>query len=462
MTDVCEEIVSERGERYKVFKVSDTEKRYICRCKPIHYIDDSSGDWKDIDNRLQLVTNAEKSRNDCIASENQFSTGFRLDKKRTKMFGIRYRGRKEDQFEVTPLSIELDDDVIHIPEYIPKVQLIDDYNIEHVITEDVSIKTQVHEAFIRPYVKTPRDISNFKILEQVHLTGFKIVNTSILNHGVKEYIQDEYGKFVFENINGNRIWIPTPFMWDDNGNISYDIHHKLIEIDGAIYYEKKPTEDGCKWLKSSNGVKYIDSAVYYSELLDGFSSRTSGTWMDAIGGSSITSKSNTTTGTTQSYARSQKYNETTYICVRSWFWFDTSGIGSGNIVNSAIFYARGWYAGWEKVCLTKSTQSDIIASWTSNACSGSEYGNISWNPNGYNAIELNSTGLSDIDTTGTTKICLREYNYDYLGVEPIGMHDIGGYYADYEGTSYDPYIVLTVSSSSTPNETNAIMFGANF
>ena len=54
------------------------------------------------------------------------------------------------------------------------------------------------------------------------------------------------------------------------------------------------------------------------------------------------------------------------------------------------------------------------------------------------------------------------YTYDYLDIEFTGTGFgvlIGTYYADYTGTSRDPYIDYSVASAVTYNAT---FFGANF
>ena len=64
-----------------------------------------------------------------------------------------------------------------------------------------------------------------------------------------------------------------------------------------------------------------------------------------------------------------------------------------------------------------------------------------------NTITLNTLGLSDINKTGTTYICQREYNYDYLNVQPGGGGTFGGTCrsADY-GSGNVPYLDLVLSS----------------
>ena len=60
----------------------------------------------------------------------------------------------------------------------------------------------------------------------------------------------------------------------------------------------------------------------------------------------------------------------------------------------------------------------------------------------------------------TFKICIMEYDYDYLDIAPTSLVLTGWYWADNTGTSADPYIDYTEGVAAVAH--NATFFGANF
>mgnify|MGYP003139908317 CR=1 FL=1 len=164
---------------------------------------------------------------------------------------------------------------------------------------------------------------------------------------------------------------------------------------------------------------------------------------------------------------------------RSFFYFDTSGISDapssatlkiqGDTATSAdIIAVRGTQSATLVIgdldaihnSATELSNSDGSGAGTLASVSGLTYSSeiSTWNTSVYNDIALNATALADMASLDDFKVCLMEYDHDYLDIEPSGIVEIGIIYADNTGTSRDPYIDYTVAAVTH----NATFFGANF
>ena len=172
-----------------------------------------------------------------------------------------------------------------------------------------------------------------------------------------------------------------------------------------------------------------------------------------------------------------------YAMRRVFFEFDTSGISVtpasadlkiyGNSQNSADFI------------VVKSEQSsplhedDIDAitgaatafSNSDGSGTGTLAGNVTlysglvagsgWSTSGYNTISLTLDARVDMRDLSLFKVCCIEYDHDYLDITQTTLDSATGlYYADYHGTSRDPYIDYTAGTAAVTD--NATFFGANF
>lgn len=449
------EIKEERGKTYKVFRKDSGHKRYEIRCKPIHYQHNDS--WEDIDVSLALSPNIEKEYPEYLALKNIFTLGFRGDKKSKKFSGIRYKGNPNFQYEFTPIEIQFDSDVILIPEEFLDIRLNNPYTIEHVIDSGVSLLTKTHETYTQSLVKTSRDIGSFKILEQLELTGITILNSFRETQIGKVYLPTEENEFIFTVNEEERIRIPQPKMWNEQGKISEGVGHSLFEENGILYYEKFSTSEGDRWLKEQSETLFIDETSYYAETSDGYSNNNNTDWDTARTSSGINSKSDTATAST--FGIRAHYQPSFYIVQRGWFWFDTSAIADSRTITDAVLKVYGYTNADSGVCAMLSTQNDTYASWANNAFSGSEYGHVTWATGQYNTITFNATGEGDVNKTGDTKVCLREYTYDYLDSTPSTSNSNGLYFAEETGTDKDPYLIVTVQIQELEDTVSDIMIG---
>jgi hypothetical protein len=137
------------------------------------------------------------------------------------------------------------------------------------------------------------------------------------------------------------------------------------------------------------------------------------------------------------------YAGTKFAIYRSFFYFDTSPLGASAILSAVDLLIYGYTNKQSSVCAMKGTQADPYGFDDYDAFSGSEYGHVAWAINQYNTISFNAAGIADINKTGVTKICCREYDHDYLDVSPgTSSYSNGCYFADY-GADRAPKLVVT-------------------
>jgi hypothetical protein len=163
-----------------------------------------------------------------------------------------------------------------------------------------------------------------------------------------------------------------------------------------------------------------------------------------------------------------------YYVYRSFFAFDTSGVSIAP--DSATLKLYGYSNDAADVIIVKVAADATGDSGT--AFVASDFGKIdgapdftaysseisTWSTSGYNDITLNAAALSDMASLDEFKLALIEYDHDFSDSAPTsGVINTGVYFADYEGTSYDPYIdyvegtATTAFSTTQHNPTGSIM-----
>jgi hypothetical protein len=150
---------------------------------------------------------------------------------------------------------------------------------------------------------------------------------------------------------------------------------------------------------------------------------------------------------------------------RSIYMFDTSSLGSGATISAATLslYGLGSVSNANSVsfsfvgCNPASTSSIAVGDYSAGITlnSPTEYNTrfafSSWSTSAYNDISFNANGISAIAKTGISKFMTRS-SLDIDNSAPTDFNIIDAYYADQTGTSQDPKLVITYSSSSAnPN-----------
>ena len=449
MTDLEKKTLIElkelRRERSKTYDLGNGKKSLEVHTAPIHYFSPKGlGTNKEVDEYEDIEINFREESDKFVTDKSMVSVGMRTDKKLEKMVGLRYD--YNHQFEFTPLSIKLDGVEKLVNDKKSKLSETkslnkeDTFKIKHELNNEISFVNEASRVGFTNYVKVENKIESFESIEQIHLKGLHISNEK--KNG--EYIPDEYNRFIIVDENNEfKFAIPQPHYKDSNGESSQKISHELYEENDNIYY-KKTLEYSLDNLLSTYPI-YIDTSVtYYANSGDGYckSSRSSN-WTDARD-DTLGSYS-----TSWSTYREVMCAQTGYYIFRGFFIFDTSGLPDDATIDSAILGIYGYQNGNSDVSAQKGTQADILSGSDLHNFSGNEYGHTSsWSTSAYNSITFNSTGKTDINKTGTTKICCREYTHDYLNSAPSSSNNNGCYFSGYTGTSRDPKLTITYTEVS--------------
>lgn len=168
------------------------------------------------------------------------------------------------------------------------------------------------------------------------------------------------------------------------------------------------------------------------------------------------------------YSPGRWSNSSTVQIMRAFFPIDTSGLGAGATISSATFYVYvtdhysasvpgGAPMGFsllqsQQASATVLATTDFApASWTKLA---SDLSNASVSDNAYNSWSLNTDGKAAISKTGITKlmtVCQHDAD-DYFTSSGSWVTRLLVRFSDYTGTSSDPYIEITYTSTTTYNQ----------
>ena len=222
-------------------------------------------------------------------------------------------------------------------------------------------------------------------------------------------------------------------------------------------------------------------ATIYASAADGYVNKSDSDWATArdatTGGGSDDSGSaaSIVINATRAATRGGGYE---YRVSRVFMFFSTSGISSN--VASATLKIYGYSQSSADVIAVKAT-SDIgtittadinsITGWSTGSADGSGGGDnesnvtkysdelTSWSTSGYNDFTLTGTALANMRDDNYLYVCIMETVHDLRDIAPTGTSSNGCYFANYSGTSRDPYIDYTLAPTVTDN---AVFFGCNF
>ena len=228
-------------------------------------------------------------------------------------------------------------------------------------------------------------------------------------------------------------------------------------------------------------------ATVYAHTNDGYVVRfNQSSWVNARTGTSGTSFSSVSTSASfgvSAYRTSGRGGGYAFHVYRSFFFFDTSGISTD--VSSATLKIRGAsQTGGDLIAVKSNSDIEVLGTadfaaiegWstgigaTDGSGAGDNESNVTkysaeistWSATSYNDITLNAQALADMRDDDKIYICLLNYDYDLKDVAPTNYttHRNGLYYANYTGTSRDPYIDYTLAPTATGD--NSVFFGTNF
>lgn len=441
-----EEIIEKRTEKSKTFKKDNGQKVKRIYNKPIHYKDEK-GNFKETDVSLKLQPHT-KDFNHYMTDKNKFSYGFRTDGDPKKMYGIRLN--KGSQFEISPVQIQLDNTEVDLSNGFNSVNLTNPHVVEHEVTNDVDIWNKVHENYLKTAIKTTKWVSTFKITERIHIKGFTIKNELVDG----KYVPNEENAFVFESNKDpeNVIVIPQPKMWTETGEYSEEINHSLERKNGKLIYTKTPTKQGEFWLMSNKPTFYIDASNYTSTgtTADGYVTRkiliSNTSWSNMV--SAASGSTTYDTSTTYTAGMIATTGKDYYYITRSFLYFDTSSIEDYSTIDSVVLNVNCDTNANTSVIAQEGTQANTLATTDYDAFGSNWSSNVSLTADAWNSITLNSTARNNLNLTGTTKICLREYNHDHQVVEPASETGyLNGIY--YSESTNAPYLDITYIADNT-------------
>ncbi|MBR9704395.1 hypothetical protein GOV12_03215, partial [Candidatus Pacearchaeota archaeon] len=240
-------------------------------------------------------------------------------------------------------------------------------------------------------------------------------------------------------------------MWDSSKK-SFKINVKLEKVGDKYYLTKILDKELLK--NAVYPVVTDDTVSYYSGNGDGHVENSGSDW-DTVhdAGSGDNYDYTFSTAGAMDY-----YFEGDYYIYRSFVPIDTSGIDDNAVIDTASLYLYG------DTIYTDLYPCDLHLVQTSQSSSSSLYyddfnqvGSIEGTPavdmsylytSSYNQFDLNSTGMSWIDKTGTTYLGLRTY-YDFNDIDPDDGYQEGYCWFHYKtseesGTDKDPYLEVDV------------------
>ncbi len=295
----------------------------------------------------------------------------------------------------------------------------------------------------------------FKMSLRLHLTGMTVEYIESLD---EYWIFNERGRFRFRfgkpylvGLDGDPIQWPSE-EFPSRPNL---VSHSLKDNgDGTFIYTKGPGPDFGKVTLPERS--FVDADIVYSATTDGFVYHENAVWAtlhDAATGTSVDTTSSSING-----CPAAGWNGSTFIIRRCFFSYNLSTL-SGTVTNvSEKIYG---YNGDDSACVQKANYGTALATADYDAFSGVYYAKKTvWDGGNYNTFSYNATGIADVEAAvgvGSHQSCLREYAHDYLDASPgTSMYANGCYFANNTGTTYDPYLSITLTVSTTYTKTASL------
>lgn len=373
-----------------------------------------------------------------IKTKNISSVGVRKSDNPNKFLGIRPNGNNNQQLEFTIEDINLDNVSAS------GINLSKTDKVDNVTTDLGDILIRTTRRGCRQLIKAPTVSGTFSIKYKIHLTNLEIRNSKDGEY----YEPDEHGNFVITDEEDNFVYsIAKPKLLDDEFNIVSEetIHTLKDNGDGTLEYIKSPDTE-CDVAAAT----YIDADVYYGETTDGIVKAIAASFNNAHAKDPANSVA--TTGATGSVSVWMWWQVNNFWYLdRAFFMFDTDGVSGAS---SCKLYIHGFTNTYNRsgVSVQQGTQADTLTTSDFQGFSGTYFdyiANGSWDQSDYNEFTLNASGIAAINETGLTKLCIREYEHDYLDSSPgaVAWQNHAMYFTDETGTVKDPYLEITDSGT---------------
>lgn len=428
-----------RSQEEIIYSDGSREIRCYSPANP-HYFEDAAGVLRPIDVGAKQAGATQIGAIE-LRSKNVASVGVRADGGREKVVGLRpdfsqATGEHQLEFSLDRVIVDgIDQNVgagMKAPEASAKNALVWDMGRYQVIP---------NRRFCRQAVLIDRPKSSFRIEFTIHAKGLTI--TPLEAPGRDMYrVTDDKGRLDWA--------IAEPLILDGDfeiiGSQEY-VTHSLVDNKDGTYSYVKESVIGADFSTLPEQF-WVDASTVYSSTADGYARYSGSTsWYTTRETSTGTAFSSTETRSATG-PMAECDGSGVYRIDRCFFYFDTSGISGGIVSVTANFYGYG--NAQSGVSLYKGIQADTLSTTDYSKFSGSAFGSIaSWSTS-WNAFTLDATGRSDINTSGVTKHCLRPSS-DVGNMAPATStyYWNGIHYADYSGTTYDPYLSIVTTTTYT-------------
>ena len=181
-----------------------------------------------------------------------------------------------------------------------------------------------------------------------------------------------------------------------------------------------------------------------SNTTDGHIGRTGGTWDQCRNATDGTGYNDASTDYV--WAARAAFVVGIRRVTRSFFDFDLSSISSSLTVTAVTLKIRKTGSRSDVISIQQGTQNISISTADFDQFTGLFFATQSWTDT-FNTFTFNAAGIAYIQSVlgSTAKLCAREYDHDYLDVEPgIGITYAGGmYYADTPLDDDKPLLTIT-------------------
>lgn len=431
-----QEILEQRSESAKIYRLNSRERRIIVRTAPLHYRN-GEDKWADI------KLNFESSPGMYLANYNKVTCGLRTDKVLEKAIGLRYD--QDIQFEISFRRIEINGtELLSKSEEVCKSLLIRNGVLIHRLNS-VDIISQYERDRYSNYVLSRIPVESVIIEEELHLKGLTCSN---LQNAEGEFIPGIEGEFNFIGIvdQERKFWIPMPHIKTARGiQLRGFMQHSLKLVNGSYIYTKTSDPTRAIELRALGANLLIDSTTYYGHLNDGYITSLSTTsWAAAYAGEGLSTETNSAAATACIYVQYDtgfpKYEIRRTVC-----FFNTLAIPSNATILSASFGFRGYSSNQAEVKLSEGTAGTSLttADWTAFS---TLYETFSpWSIASYNIHDLASSNFGDIQKDGSASYTNVMLQSEYDTPSTPASENIwtnGMYFSENTGTAQDPYVTI--------------------
>ena len=368
-----------------------------------------------------------------LRNRNQVSMGWRKDGDRFKFIGLRpdeCQLEGTEQLEFSLIGIEVDGHAVPID--LSKNDYIDPFTVS---LGSVVVRSTRH--FTKQLVPIKKKTDSVRMVYQLHLKGLQLL--------------DEYPNYRVVNAEGKtRFTFLLPKVFDKDFNLipGAQVTHSIQDVGGSVFYVKE-----IQGLKDFEPPYYVDADTFYGATTDGctvYEYYGVVSWPTAVAAAAQTVESALTTGVATLIA----YQTPSWhaAITRSHLLFDTSALPDELDISAASVHIYSHQVvGSFNFALQKSNFATPLALAAHTSFTGSTLSSPAA-AYGWNTLSLSSgEGFSSIITSGYSKYCLRCYDYDvyYRESFPVYLPAAGAElysqirFADYSGTSTDPYLSVT-------------------